>query len=223
VSPIEGAVGGDYSSKVTELLGERSPMLRVRDVFLVFVCVAALDGIARADMMPVSPAGVECRQPQDVHTTDQARTAEPSSYFDYTSIMDPDVGTIQFVPAAGDNFKQTSETQPPAILTDGQSSLSLCLSALVGLGLCSSAHCLKKLHLGHIPEWYHHGGPSQIGHSFAVNPDSVCPAPACCFVQPAHTPEDPMPISRLRDIVSLWRQSQYTPDLIASRGPPITC
>ena len=201
-------------------------MLRVGDVFLVLVCVATLGGIARADMMPVSPAGVECRQPQDVHTTDQARTAEPSSPFDYTSIMYPDLGPIQFAPAAGDNFNQTSETQPPAILTDGQSSLSLCLSALIGLGLCSSAHCLKKLHLGHfghIPEWYHPGGPCQIGQSLAVNPDSVCPVPVCCFVQPDHTAEYPIPISRRRDIVSLWRQSQYTPDVIASRGPPITC
>jgi hypothetical protein len=195
-------------------------MLRVRDVFLVLVCVAVLGGIARADMMPVSPAGVECRQRQDVHTTDQARTAEPSSPFDYTSMMYPDVGTIQFAPTAGDNFSQTSETQPPAILTDGQSSLSLCLSALVGLGLCSSAHCLKKLHLAHIPEWYHPGGPSQIGHSLAVNPDSVCPMPAYCFVQPTHAAEDLMPQYRSGTIRSLWRKSQFTPDVIASRGPP---
>ena len=195
-------------------------MLRVRDVFLVLVCLANLGGIARGDMMPVSPAGVECRQPWDVHTTDEARTAEPSSYFDYTSIMDPDVGTIQFAPAAGDNFNQTSETQPPAILTDGQSSLSLCLSALIGLGLCSSAHCLKKLHLGHIPEWYHHGGPWQIGHSLAVNPDSVCPMPAYCFVQPTHVAEDLTAQYRSGTIISLWRKSQFTPNVLSSRGPP---
>jgi len=198
-------------------------MLRVRDVLLVLACVATLDGIARADMMPVAPAGVECRQPPTVRSADEARTAEPSSPFDYSSMIDLDLGAIQFAPAAGDNFNQTSETQPPAILTDGQSSLSLCLSALVGLGLCSSAHCLKKLHLAHIPEWYHHGGPWQIGHSLAVNPDSVCPMPAYCFVQPIRTAEDRIPQYRSGTIISLWRKSQFTPDVIASRGPPETC
>ena len=41
-------------------------------------------------------------------------------------------------------------------------SLSLCLSALLGLGLCSFAHCVKKSSFGFILEWYRNGGPFQI-------------------------------------------------------------
>jgi hypothetical protein len=99
----------------------------------------------------------------------------------------------------------------------------LCLSAIIGLGLCTSAHCVKRLSFGFIPEWYHNGGPFQIGHSFAVNPDSVNPVPAYCFVQPVPGAEDFIPQYHLGTIVSLWRKSQFTADVLAGRGPPAGC
>ncbi len=148
----------------------------------------------------------------------------PSSPFDSFSTAGLSSSwPVEFLPEPGADLSQSSEMPSPRTLTDGQSSLSLCLSALIGLGLCSSAHCVRKLRFGFIPEWYHNGGPSQIGHSFAVNPDSVCPVPVCCFVQPDHKPEYPMSTSRLRDIVSHWRKSQFTQEVLASRGPPAIC
>ena len=198
-------------------------MVGVRGVLSVLVGVLVFSVAARADMTSVSPMDIECRQSTRVCSEAKALCADSASPFDYQSVVGLGLGTARFVPEAGEDFKQTSQTQPPQILTDGQSSLSLCLSALIGLGLCSSAHCLKKLHFGFIPEWYHHGGPIQIGHSIAVNPDSVCPVPVCCFIQPVHTAEDIMPQYRSGTVVSLWRKSQFTPDVLASRGPPVTC
>ena len=176
----------------------------------------------RADMVPID-VGAEVRQAARVCSEVPVQSADFVGLFDYQSVTDFKPQPIQLPAEAGCDLGQPSQTRPPQILTDGQSSLSLCLSALIGLGLCSSAHCLKKLHFGHIPEWYHNGGPSQIGHSLAVNPDSICPVPAYCFVQPTHAAEDLIPQYRSGTIVSLWRESQYTPDVIASRGPPITC
>ena len=176
----------------------------------------------RADMVPID-VGTEVRQAARVCSEVPTQSDDFSGLFDYQSVTDFKPEPIQFSAEAGSDLGQHSQTRPPQILTDGQSSLSLCLSALIGFGLCSSAHCLKKINFGFIPEWYHNGGPTQIGHSFAVNPDTICPAPAYCFIQPDHEAEEPMPITRMRDIISLWRQSQFTPDVIASRGPPITC
>ena len=185
----------------------------------LIVCVAA-----QADLMSVSETGVEYR-PQVQTRSEEAKTHPnvSDSLFESRSVADFESNPISISTQVVKDFSELSLTQDAQILTDGQKSFNLCLSALIGLGLCSSAHCLKKVNFGFIPQWYHNGGPFQVGHSFAVNPDSVCPAPAYCFVQPDHTTEDHIPISRQRDIVSLWRQSQYTPDVIASRGPPITC
>jgi len=176
----------------------------------------------RADMVPID-VGAEVRQAARVCSEVPAQPTDFAGLFDYQSIVDLRPGLVQLSGAAGCDLAQHSQTRPPQILTDGQSSLSLCVSALIGLGLCSSAHCLKKLHFGHIPEWYHNGGPSQIGHSLAINPDSICPVPAYCFVQATHAAEDIIPQYRSGTIISLWRKSQFTPDVIASRGPPKTC
>jgi hypothetical protein len=114
-----------------------------------------------------------------------------------------------------------SLTQGAKILTDGKKSFHLCLSALKSLGLCISARCLNEVNLAFIPEWYHNGGPCQIGRSFAVNRDSICPARVYCFIQPDHMAEDLKPIYCLKDTVSRWRESRVTPDVLYSRGPPV--
>lgn len=187
--------------------------------------VALIVGVAvQADLMSVSDTDVEVRRQQPARS--EAAANQPSgsdTLFDCRSVADFDLNPNSISPQATKDFSDLSLTQDAQILTDGQKSVHLCLSALIGLGLCSSAHCLKKFNFGFIPEWYHNGGPYQIGHSFAVNPDSVCPAPAYCFIQPDHEAQDPIPITRMRDIISLWRESQFTPDVLYSRGPPAAC
>ena len=189
-----------------------------------FAVALLASAFAQADLMSVSETGLDVRQ-QVQARSEVAGTHPSSSYslFENRSVADFEPNPISISTQVAKDFSELSLTPDAQILTDGQKSFHLCLSALIGLGLCSSAHCLKKVNFGFIPEWYHNGGPFQIGHSIAVNPDSVCPVPVYCFVQPDHETEDHVPISRLRDIVSLWRLSQYTPDVIASRGPPITC
>ena len=184
----------------------------------LFVCAAV-----HADMVPVSQLDIEPRQPEQACSRTDLPRANLSSPFGSLSTSGVSSWSVEFLPKASMDVGQSFEMPYPQILTSGQSSLSLCLSALIGLGLCSSGHYVKKLHFGFIPEWYHNGGPYQIGHSFAVNPDSVCPVPVCCFDQPVRTAEDITPQYRCGTVVSLWRESQFTSDVIAPRGPPMTC
>ena len=143
-----------------------------------------------------------------------------SSPFGTLSVADLSSWSVRFLPEAGTDAGQSSEMPLPQSLTSGPSSLSLCLSALLGLGLCSSAHSLKKISFGFIPEWYHDGGPFQIGHSHALMPNSLSPVPVYCFIQPALTAECRLLRYRLEAIESLWRKSQFTPPGLVSRGPP---
>jgi hypothetical protein len=46
--------------------------------------------------------------------------------------------------------------------------------------------------------------------------------PVCCFIQPDNAAERLIPQYRIRTVVSSWRKSQFTPDVIASRGPPLS-
>lgn len=196
-------------------MGRRSLVIAVLGVLVGTVT-------ARADMTPVS--GLDIVSWQSVRVCDQTdlRQTNYSSPFTGLSVTDVNWRPFEFPPETIADPGQIFDAQHSQSLTSGPSSLSLCLSALIGLGLCSSAHYVKRLHFGSIPQWYHDGGPSQIGHSFAANPDSICPAPARCFVQPVHTAENIMPQYRSGTIMSLWRESQFTPSGIAARGPPLS-
>ncbi len=105
------------------------------------------------------------------------------------------------------------------VLTDGHSSFDLCLYALMSLGLCRSASWVRRLHPGHIPDWYHSGAPPQIGHSHLVGPDAFCEA-AVCFVQPDAAPERLPVRCRAGTVPSLEGRSQSTPAVLAARAPP---
>jgi len=191
-----------------------------RKLITVVIVGLVVTAAAYADMVPVSRLDAGPRQLPNVCGRTDLQYTNLSSPSNFSSVGHLDLWSVEFLPEANADVSQTSEIQHPQILTNGQGSLNLCLSALIGLGLCSSAHWVKRLSFGFIPEWYHDGGPFQIGHSFAVTPESLCPVPVCCFVQPVCTVEDSLIQYRLRTVVSLWRKSQFTPCVLASRGPP---
>ena len=174
-----------------------------------------------ADMTPVSQSDAKRVQSSNACRLAELQYTNLSSPSNFPSVGHLDSWSVEFLPEANADASQTSDIQNPLSLTNGPGSLNLCLSALIGLGLCSSAHWVKRLSFDFVPEWYHDGGPFQIGHSYAVTPESLCPAPAYCFVQPDCTVEDSLPQYRIRTIVSLWRKSQFTPFVFAPRGPPL--
>lgn len=176
-----------------------------------------------ADMMPMSAPDIGCgKSPYVLCGQTDLRYTDFSNPLNYPGVADLDLWPIGFLPEPTADTGQTSELQNLLSFTDGPGNFALCLYALVGLGLFKSAPWVKKLSFSSVPEWYHNGGPLQIGHSIAVNLDSVCPVPVYCFVQPVHTAEDLMPKYRSGTILSLWRKSQFTPNVLASRGPPLS-
>ena len=174
-----------------------------------------------ANMTPVSQSDVKCVQSSNACRLAELQYTNLTSPFNCPSVADLGLSSVQFLPEANANVRQTSEIQHPIDLTNGPGSFNLCLSALIGLGLCSSAHWVKRLSFGFVPEWYHDGGPFQIGHSYAVMPGSLCPAPAYCFIQPECTAEDISQEYYKGTIAPLLRKSLFTPNVLDPRGPPL--
>jgi hypothetical protein len=195
---------------------------RKKIITAIIMALAVMSG-AYADMMPASSLdGVSCPW---VQACDQTASQSPNSPSPLIgpAIVDLDFQFAAFWPTTDEEVDPTNETrQPPQLLEPGYSSFGLCLYTLMGLGLCRSAPWMKKLSFGHIPDWYHDGGPFQIGHSFAISPESLCTLRVCCFVQPDDRTDEFVTKHRLRTIVSSWRKSQFTPAVIASRGPPLS-
>jgi hypothetical protein len=197
-------------------------MIRLRSILAAVFGVLALTANIHADMM--SPSSLHARygqSPRACVTTDQQCT-NLYSPFGCPSITEMDLPPVKSLPAPNGDLEQARQMQPVQILSDGQTSFSLCLYALLGLGLCKSAPFVKKLSFGIIPQWYHDGGPSQIGHSHAVGPNCLCSA-TVCFIQPDCTAENHAPQYHFATVVFLWWKSQFTPNVLASRGPPLCC
>jgi hypothetical protein len=174
----------------------------------------ALAGSACASMTPVSPALVSVSSPSVPD-----RTSPQPGDRDAVDLCVNwlDAVDLDSLPQAA--VGEARAAKPVQVLADHQSSLSLCLYVLMGIGLCKTVPSVRKMSLGCIPDWYHDGGPSQVGHSHAVAPD-LCFAPVICFIQPESLTEDFTPKYDRGTIAFLLRESLFTPNLLASRGPP---
>ena len=198
-------------------------MVGVMKSITTVIVALAVASVVHADMTPLSPLEGESGQPLPV--CDQTVPQQPTVFGQaatFLGAVDLDSLPVGFLPEVKSQVGDVGPAKPPEILADRQNSLALCLYALLGLGLCRSVPLVRKLHLGCIPDWYHSGGPSQIGHSFTISPDCLTAAPVVCFIQPDSTAVvgDTLLQCCWRIVVSLWRQSQYTPCVLASRGPP---
>jgi hypothetical protein len=186
------------------------------------ICVLIVTAAVNADMVSVTQQEAGRRQSSSAYNKAEIPCSNFSNSHNFPNLADLDSWSVGLLPQANTEIAKTSQVQHLQSFTNGPGSLNLCLSALIGLGLCSSAHFVKKLSFSFVPEWYHNGGPFQIGHSHAVTPESLCSSPVYCFVQPVCTAEDSFTQYSLRTVVSIWRKSQFTPAVIASRGPPLT-
>jgi hypothetical protein len=195
-------------------------MVNGRRIISAVICGLIVTAAVHADMVSVSQQDAERRQSTSVCNRVEIPCSSLSISYNFTHVADLDSWPVGFLPKTNTDIEQPDEILHLQSFTDGPGSLNLCLSALIGLGLCSSAHFVKKLSFSFVPEWYHNGGPFQIGHSLAITPESLCSSPVYCFVQPLCTAEDSFTQYRLRTVVSIWRKSQFTPSVIASRGPP---
>jgi len=201
---------------------ELGTMKSSRRYILTFIVVLVFTAAAEADMIPVSHEDSFCRQSPDSGAAANLQNENLPATPDFSSLADIDLWPGELLHEADAQIGHSSEIQHIQSLTGGPDSLKLCLSALISLGLCCSAQWVKKLSLGLVPEWYHEGGPFQVGHSHALMPGTLCPAQDCCFVQPLDAEDNNLPRYFLKTVISHWRKSQFTPNILASRGPPIS-
>jgi hypothetical protein len=189
-----------------------------RKIIAVLTGAVVIAITADADLMPMSVADAVCVPPVTAACPPDLQNTSLSAPFGYPDPANLNSLTVIFPAEVGPPADALHAT--PLIRTDEQDSLGLCLCALVGLGLCRSAPYVRKFSFGTIPEWYHTGGPFQVGHSHAISPDRLCSVPVYCFVQADRATEGPTTQYRHETIVCFWRTSQFTSDVIASRGPP---
>jgi len=191
-----------------------------RKVILLLVMVFGAAGKVRADM--VQAFGVEDQSVIRPLVRDCAAQQAYLASDMFSSYAAGDMGSacVGLLAPAPVNAADFAGSQPAHVLSDKQDSLVLCLYGLLGLGLCKSAPWVKKLSLGVIPGWYHDGGPLQIGHSLAISPDCLVSTLVCCFVEAEHADFDLLPQYCQGMVVSTWRKHQFSPSVVAPRGPP---
>lgn len=186
----------------------------------VVLVAFAMTGGVYADMALIASPDAVC---SPATCTCHAADAQTRNWPDWTAhpaISDP--GFLAVASLAQQPIDADSTQLSVQVLTTDRSSLDLCLYAMIGLGLCRSGHWAKKSALGLVPPWYHTGGPYQIGHSHAIDADTLCPVSVCCFIQPDDTAASPLTPCRTGPTATLRRQSQHTPTALAPRGPPLS-
>lgn len=201
-------------------------MLKLRSLYTALILGFLLTAVVHADLIPISKHDSEIFDNQTPCNHQDCQCALPLDSFEFHSTVNksyPLYGQTSANQDINDSI-DISQSRNLTVLEDEPSSLIFCLSALMGMGIFGSAHWLKKHSLGFIPEWYHSGGPDQIGHSFAASPNLnlLNNTPAPYFIEPFYSILDSIEKNhlKLKIIVSLWRKSQFTPAVLASRGPP---
>ena len=191
---------------------------RIFAFFLILYLACAVN----ADLVQIYP--LDTGRHEFFYSPQQSDTKQKVHAGEYvnpiSSINGFDLRAVRFPPETDNIIQQANQESPIVELKHEPGSFTLCLYALMGVGLCSAPHWFRRLSLSYVPEWYHSGGPYQVGHSFAIAPDFHHTAPVLHFIQPDNIKEDYIPRYRTGLIVSLWRESQFTPEKIASRAPP---
>jgi hypothetical protein len=109
-----------------------------------------------------------------------------------------------------------------AVLPPGPSSISLFFAAFGSLGAWQVVRLAgnAKLHLGPLPQWYHTGGPSQVGHASAL--DLLNQMLVFCRFDRTDGNDPPLACLLRRD-TSMRRMPQFTLAPAVPRGPPMRC
>lgn len=97
-------------------------------------------------------------------------------------------------------------------------SAQLFLSAMLSVGAWHMVRSAKHFHLADIPEWYHPGGPAQVGHVVPFDLDFSA-LPVCFFEQPVA--ERPALARHLREFISRMLSQQYFLTNADPRAPPV--
>lgn len=190
-------------------------------LILVFSFTLVAASAVRADLVPAHHSATTSAKAM----VPRVAAAEADSY--RARINDGRYGEDLFWPAAHvpdallvpESASDDSLTQP---LPSAPSSVTLCLSAFAGFGVWQLTRSARKIHLGALPEWYHDGGPIQVGHVTPLDLSfDLSALPVCHF-------EAPDPVGDRTPGPGWWLSraprhpfhSQFTLLTADPRGPP---
>jgi hypothetical protein len=195
-------------------------MLKGKKLILLAVCMWFISPVVYGDMTPLAQIRCQSECPSQILSSEEylLRSGLPIQLS--SDIFGLDFGTFEFIPESGMEVERASNVMHLQISASDSGSCYLCLYTLIGLGLYSSVSRVKKISFGFIPEWYHDGGPCQIGHSYAVMPGTLRSVANCCFIQPEYIGEDVLTRYSKGIGISLLRSSKFVSDILLSRGPP---
>lgn len=185
------------------------------------VCIWFITPVMYGDMIPLSRLSCNYQYPsQNLRSEEPLFHNDLSDQFVFSGVINMDYGSVGFIPESNAGIEQASKIRHLQITMPGSGSRSLCLYTLIGLGLCSSVTWAKRISFGFIPQWYHEGGPHQVGHSYAVMPGTLRSVPICSFVQQVDIGESLLSRYYMGIGISLLRNSHFTQDMLSYRGPP---
>jgi hypothetical protein len=149
----------------------------VRNLWLSAVAAILLIAAptAYADMSASAPVAAD--GPQQAPAERGAVAVQPSA----ADGIAGGLGTLPVGLGAGLAVPTNDAAAPAKPLPSEPGTAGLFLSAFGSLGAWYIARATSKLHLFHVPDWYHAEGPSQIGHTFAANPDCGGMQVVCSF------------------------------------------
>ena len=113
--------------------------------------------------------------------------------------------------------EETSSRIATRELPPAPGSAALFLSALVSVGAWQLVRSARHISFSAVPEWYHTGGPAQVGHAVAIDLDFGA-MPLCSFAPPAPPPPDSF---HARREFRVRFAPQHTLAVKSPRGPPV--
>jgi len=112
-------------------------------IFSAIAAVACHANVAFADLVAPRDAG-DRNTPAMVDVSDASVVSFEASW-SYGGVASSESPAIRELPPAPD-------------------STTLVLTALLSAGVWQAGRSARHIHIGHLPDWYHAGAPSQIGH-----------------------------------------------------------
>ncbi|MBN2559535.1 MAG: hypothetical protein JXQ75_01205 [Phycisphaerae bacterium] len=127
-------------------------------------------------------------------------------------------------PIFGGSLESNSPSEPVAAWGDGgPSGASLILLGLGTLGALGVGRSARLGQSGPIAEWWHGGGPTQIAHAVAIDPDfQLAASSSYCCLDGGPGGCRPCQSVILREASHPRGTPQHDPRLRFPRGPPIT-
>jgi hypothetical protein len=199
-------------------------MMGARRALLIWVTVVVCAFGSRADVVP-SPSETAPPPAHSIFLSGSLQANLPAEFgrqFNEVNWLLEGVAPNSALPApsrvAPPAFREQSDTPVLREVPPVQNSAALALCALVTLGAYEGGRSLRRLYAaGAVPEWYHTGGPQQIGHATPF--DLETPAlPACVFEQPSDLQRG------FSYRIPRERRSRFCPQFFllieAPRGPP---